>query len=186
MSDKQERRTHSLTLLLDIVARLDEISVEGRKYDFDADEEGLAWLTQNSPASQVSKFVGHVELRPIRGGYEATGKLVASLQQPCVITLEPVDENIDIEMRRIFMRGEEPEMDVTSNGEVFIDLEASADNEWFNEDKIDLSEFVLEQFLLSINPYPKKDGAVLPELNIDDEPAEKSPFAALAALKKSD
>ena len=84
------------------------------------------------------------------------------------------------------MRGEEPEMDVTSNGEVFVDLEVNADNEWFDDDKIDLSDFVLEHFLLSIDPYPKKDGAALPKLGNDEEPAMKSPFAALAALKKSD
>ena len=82
MSDKQDQSADGISLLLDIVAKLDEVTAGGRKYAFDADEETLAWLTQNSPATQVTNFSGHVELRPIRGGVEANGKLVAKLLQP--------------------------------------------------------------------------------------------------------
>lgn len=184
MTTDQNSFSAEFSALLDMGVRVDEVPTEGRKYEFNADEETLALLTQNSPASSVTKFEGHIDMRPIRGGMEAKGKLKAVLQQPCVVTLEPVDEQIDVSIERIYLRGEEPELDVTANGEVFVDLEASADNEWFDSDKIDLSDFIYEQFLLNLDPYPKQEGAQMPDVKDDDDPGEKSPFAALAALKQ--
>lgn len=185
MNNAHNNSIDQLSLLLDMVVRIEEVAAGGRNYTFSADEQTLAVLTQNSPASQISKFDGHVDIRPIRGGLEAKGKLTAQLQQPCVITLEPVDEKIEVDIRRIFLRGEEPELALTANGEVFVDLDVDADNEWFNSDKVDLSDFIYEQFLLSIDTYPKKDGAKMPKVNDDEIPSEKSPFAALAALKQT-
>lgn len=185
MSNKQEYTIEQLSLLLDMVVRIDEVPTEGRKYTFSADEQTRKVLAQNSAATQVSQFEGFVEIRPIRGGLEAKGKLTARLHQPCVITLEPVDEEIDVAIERIYLRGEEPEMDLTANGEVFVDLEVNADTEWFNADKIDLSDFIYEQYLLNIDPYPKKQGAELPNVKDDEDPGELSPFAALSALKQT-
>lgn len=183
MPTEQNSFSTELSTLLDMNVRVDEVPTEGRKYEFSADDETLALLIENSPASSVSKFDGHIDMRPIRGGIEAKGRLQAVLQQPCVVTLEPVDEQIDVNIERIYLRGEEPELDVTANGEVFVDLEANADNEWFDGDKIDLSDFIYEQFLLNLNPYPKQEGAQMPDVKDDDDPGEQSPFAALAALK---
>jgi len=185
MSKKQEYSIDQLSLLLDMVVRIDEVPTQGRKYTFSADEQTLKVLTQHSSASQINEFEGFVEVRPIRGGLEAKGRLLVSLQQLCVITLEPVDEKIDTAIERIYLRGEEPELDLSANGEVFVDLEANADTEWFNTDKIDLSDFIYEQYLLNIDPYPKKEGAEMPNVKDNGDQGELSPFAALAALKKT-
>jgi len=185
MSDTREDTIEQLSLLLDITVRTEEVSAEGRRYAFTADQQTLEFLTNNCPATEVSEFSGHVDFRPMRGGYEAKGELKAQLHQPCVITLEPVEQKIDAKIERVFLRGEEPELDLTANGEVFVDLEAEADTEWFDADKIDLSDFIYEQFLLSIEPYPKKQGAELPVIKDDEDPGELSPFAALAALKQT-
>ncbi len=61
-------------------------------------------------------------MRPIRGGMEAKGKLKAVLQQPCVVTLEPVDEQIEVNIERIYLRGEEPELDVTPTAKCLLIL----------------------------------------------------------------
>jgi uncharacterized metal-binding protein YceD (DUF177 family) len=47
---------------------------------------------------------------------------------------------------------------------------------------VDLGAIATEYFLLGIDPYPRKDGAVF-EASAHQETVE-SPFAALASLKK--
>ncbi|MCZ4270824.1 YceD family protein [Maritalea porphyrae] len=185
MSKTQEYTIEQLSLLLDMVVRVEEVPTQGRKYDFAADEQTLKVLAEHSAATELTQFEGFVEIRPIRGGLEAKGKLKAALQQPCVVTLEPVEEQIDVAIERIYLRGEEPELDLTANGEVFVDLEVDADTEWFTADKIDLSDFIYEQYLLNIDPYPKKQGAELSNVKDDEDSGELSPFAALAALKQT-
>ena len=45
---------------------------------------------------------------------------------------------------------------------------------------IDLGEAVVEQLALDLDPFPRKEGAELPS---EADPANVSPFAALAALR---
>lgn len=178
--------SQEFSTLIDLTARLDEIPNEGRKYKFAADTETLDFLVQNSSAISIARFEGYVELRSMRGGYEASGKLRAVLEQQCVVTLEPVADELDVQLSRVYLRGVEPEPEVTSNGEVFVDLESSADNEWFEGDKIDLSDLVFEQYLLALDPYPRKQGAKIPEMDMLEESEEPSPFAVLSKLKQSE
>jgi len=174
-----------LSSLLDLVVRIDDLPHEVRKFPFDADAETLKYLAEKAGVLSIARFEGFVDIRAMRGGFEAKGSLRVQLTQECVSTLEPVDDELNVEIKRIYLRGEEPELDVTSNGEVYIDLESSADNEWFQGDILDLSEFVYEQFALSINQYPRKAGAPQSVELIEDDSKEKSPFAALSALKET-
>lgn len=182
----QSKEKQQFSKLIDMIVRLDDVPPEGRKFEFAADKDVLEFLVEQAPITALSEFKGHIHLRQMRGGYEAHGQLRAKIVQECVVTLDPIDSALDVELVRIYLRGQEPEPEVNTNGEVFIDLESSADNEWFEGDKLDLSDLIFEQFMLAIDPYPRKEGAEMPKLGDDQEVREASPFAVLSKLKQSE
>jgi uncharacterized metal-binding protein YceD (DUF177 family) len=186
MQPFQSKEKQQFSNLIDMVVRLDEVPPEGRKYEFQADEEVLQFLVEHAPITELSRFSGRIELRQMRGGFQAQGRLRAAVVQECVVTLEPIETELDIELVRVYLRGQEPEPEVNTNGEVFVDLESSADNEWFEGEKLDLSDLIFEQFLLALDPYPRKEGAEMPDLGNDAEAKEASPFAVLSKLKQSE
>ncbi len=186
MTNALSAEMQAFSKLIDMVVRLDEVPHEGREYAFAGDSEVTDFLVEHSNVTAVANFAGKIKLRAMRGGYEAHGKLQAKVTQECVVTLDPVDDELSVDLERVYLRGEEPEPEVTSNGEVFVDLEASADNEWFEGDTIDLADLIFEQFQLALNPYPRKEGAEFPDAMDAADEKEPSPFAVLAKLKQSE
>jgi uncharacterized metal-binding protein YceD (DUF177 family) len=125
-----------------------------------------------------------------RDGVEVTGELRARAEQPCVVTLEPVFQDIVEPVRATFL----PERSALSvpvhrqDRELVLDPEGDDPPETFEGDSIDVWPFVLEMLMLSLDPFPRAPGA---ELSPEDENpaegpeiAEKSPFAVLRALQQ--
>jgi uncharacterized metal-binding protein YceD (DUF177 family) len=98
------------------------------------------------------------------------GLLAAKVTRICVVTLDEfpvrVREHFQI---RFVPAGLENEGD---------DFEAD-DEIPYEGVSIDLGEAAVEQLALSLDPYPRQPGAVLPDVATD---AEEGPFAALARL----
>lgn len=186
MTNVLSAEKQAFSKLIDMIVRLDDVPHEGREYAFAGDREVMDFLVEHSNVTAISDFAGKIKMRAMRGGYEAHGKLFAKVTQECVVTLDSVDDELNVDLERVYLRGQEPEPEVTSNGEVFVDLEANADNEWFEGDVIDLADLIFEQFQLALNPYPRKQGAELPDTMQAANEKEDSPFAALAKLKQSE
>lgn len=173
----------NLNQMLDLEVRLSEVPRDGREYHFEADEPIKDMLVAETKLSSVEAFKGTIKVRPFRGGYQAEGEGTALVEQDCVVTLEPVKEEVALEFERIYMPGKPPVVDVPANAEVFVNLDSEPDQDWFEGDYIDLAPMVVETLLLSLNPYPRKPDAELVDIKDDDDDANESPFAALAALK---
>lgn len=169
--------------LLDMGVRLSEVPKDGRDYEFDADQVTRQALVAETKLDGVDRLQGKINVRPFRGGYQAQGKGQATVQQACVVTLEPVTEQVELTFDRIYMPGKQPDMDVAPNAEVFVNLDNEPDQDWFEGDEIDLAPMVLETLLLSLNPYPRKQDAEFADIEEDVRDESESPFAALAALK---
>ncbi|EEE38574.1 hypothetical protein RKLH11_2416 [Rhodobacteraceae bacterium KLH11] len=111
-----------------------------------------------------------------------TGRLGATVIQPCVVTLEPVTTRIDTPVARVFVADwadpDEPEFEIPEGDETE-PLGA----------EIDPALVMVEALSLALPQYPRKDGAELGQADytepgkqaMTDEDAK--PFAGLAGLR---
>jgi uncharacterized metal-binding protein YceD (DUF177 family) len=113
------------------------------------------------------------DLRSARGGVvEAEGSLTARLHQECVVSLDPFPVKLVEEFAVRFVppgREGEPSEDPDEPDELVM-----------LNDTLELGEATVEQLALALEPYPRKPGAILPEVP-EDGPV--NPFAALAKWK---
>jgi uncharacterized metal-binding protein YceD (DUF177 family) len=124
-----------------------------------------------------------------RDGVEIKGELRARAEQPCVVTLEPVFQDIREPLRATFL----PEHSALAvpverhDRELVLDPEGDDPPDTFEGDSIDVWPFILEMLMLAIDPFPRAPGAELAPAADDageqPESAEESPFAVLRALK---
>jgi uncharacterized metal-binding protein YceD (DUF177 family) len=114
---------------------------------------------------------------------QVTGRVRGRVGQTCVVTLEPVENDIDEAIDLIFAPPEQiPTLAhlIEQAGES--DAEIPDPPEPIMDGIVDLGRLATDALLLGIDPYPRKPGAVfeLPEIPPDPE---DHPFAALKALK---
>ena len=111
----------------------------------------------------------------------AEGRVVASLDQSCVITGEPVPAHVDEPFEIAFI----PEPQVSRSEEEIELAPADCDIVFHDGSTIDLGSAIADTLALGLPAYPRSPGAeaVLKEAGIMTE-AEASPFAALAQLMK--
>lgn len=108
-------------------------------------------------------------------GVHVSGRLKATVRQPCGVTLEPfdapLDEEIDVHFAPpgSYKPSEEDEENGIDPPDEIVD------------GRIDVGALVGEFLALGVDPYPRKPGAVF-EAPAED-PAAVSPFSALSRLK---
>jgi len=132
-------------------------------------------------------------LKPYRkAGVRVVGPVHATISQICVVSLEPFDSSLKIDVDRTF----EPQSsrprkirDLNDDGEIEIDLESLDPPDVILDGVLDLGAVICEELALSLDPFPRKPGAEFEgdkaeDVIVTEEPEEKpSPFAALKALK---
>lgn len=168
--------------LLDALVRIDGLPPEGRQIDVEATPEQREAIAERLGVTAVESLHAHLLAVGFRGGIRVTGTLAAGIEQPCVVTLEPVHQSIEEPIDRVFLPGHEPRADSTSHPEVFIDLEGDDLPDYFEGPEADLAPLIVETLALSIDPYPRAPGAELDPAAIDEPTAEESPFSALKGL----
>lgn len=170
--------------------RASDVMNDDREVIISASPEECAALAKRFGYLAISQLEARISLtRWRRKGVRAAGELNARIIQDCTVTLEPVAEHV-IEMLEALFWPKEHEADLEDDGrsgEVFSELGEEDIPELFEEDRIDLGELVAEWLALSANPYPRKDGAKLPDSEGEGslKAAERpdSPFGVLADFK---
>ncbi len=172
-----------------------------REYSADAAEcEALA---QRFGVTAIRNLTAQVVLRR-KGRSDLVvleGRLSGEVEQPCVVTLEPVREAVE---DRFLLRYTldpsrvKPESGQDAVQEVMIDPEAEDPPEPAGPEGIDVGEAVAQQLSVAINPYPRaqglaadgevfssagKDGAGGEQDETEEKPAGRNPFAVLGALR---
>lgn len=109
------------------------------------------------------------------------GAIEADVAQACVVTLEPVPQQISetFEIELVPEGAEEPEL---PEGEQ--EILAMPDVEPYREGRIEAGRIVVEILASALEPYPRKDGAEFDWTDPKGEVAKENPFAVLAKLKK--
>ena len=155
-----------------------DIPENGRHYELTADEATRAQIAQlvglrGLPRLEASFDVARAGTNSVR----VEGEVSATVGQDCVVTLEPLDNEVKEAINVVFAPPRAPAGD-GAEGDV-----GPSGPEPLTSDNIDLGVLAVEFLILGIDPYPRKpDAKFEPPAAKEDE--ESHPFAALAALKK--
>ena len=161
--------------------RLDQVR-DGERLDLVADDAERASVAKRLDLASIGRLEAHVCLERTGDVVRAKGRLLASLDQSCVVTGEPVAAHIDEPFAILFVP--EPE---SGGPDDEIELgEADCDTVFHDGAAIDLGGALADTLALSLDPYPRSAGAdaALKEAGVLSE-EQASPFAVLAGLKRS-
>jgi len=164
------------------VLRIDTIR-DGQRLDATADEPARAAIAERLGLTRLDRLEAHVVLERNGANILAKGRVLASLDQSCVITGEPVAAHVDESFEVKFI----PEQAAASPDEE-IELAADDCDTMFHDGAtIDLGAAVADSLALALDPYPRSAAAAaaLKEAGVMSE-AEASPFAVLAKLKRGE
>ena len=162
---------------------LDDVPQTGTHVDLVADEETRARIARMAGLRDLPQLEASFDL--FRRGEDAlsvVGEVRGIAGQNCVVTLDPIDNEIVEPVDLIFsarshtLASDDDERKATL---AFADADPP---EPLADGAVDLGAVATEYFLLGIDPYPRKPGAVF-EPPAQDQAAD-SPFTALAALRK--
>jgi uncharacterized metal-binding protein YceD (DUF177 family) len=161
----------------------DEVPEEGLHVDLVADEAVRTALARMAGLRELPRLVASFDVTRIgHDGLHVTGEVTSIVGQDCVVTLEPIEQNLlePIELTFVPTAGGAAS---ASTAETSLAGDEPDIEEVLPGGAVDLGAIATEYFLLGIDPYPRKPGAAF-EPPSGGEPAA-NPFAALAALKKS-
>jgi uncharacterized metal-binding protein YceD (DUF177 family) len=162
--------------------KLDQIR-DGERLDLVADDPERRSIAARLGLTALERLDAHAQLSRVGEVVRAKGRLMASLQQTCVVTGDPVPAHVDEPFEVMFVRPPE-----VSAPEEEIELGASdCDVVFYDGGSIDLGEAIADSLALSLDPYPRSAGAeaALREAGVITE-EQASPFAILAQLKRGD
>ena len=117
------------------------------------------------------------------GRFHVAGRVRARIGQTCVVTLDPIENDIDEAIDLIFAPPEQiPELADLVDEAAESDGEIPDPPEPIENGVIDLGRLATDALFLAIDPYPRKPDAVF-EPPVEAADPEDHPFAALKALK---
>jgi hypothetical protein len=156
------------------------VPATGRHLDLVADERVRAAVAKLAGLIALPRLAAHFDVSPQGGGgLHVVGRVSATVGQICVVTLEPIENEIDEPIDLVFAPVSAPSLE-HGGGEVEIAIEDAP--EPLVGGRVDLGAIATEYLVLGLDPYPRKPDAVFhaPPSGDDSEHA----FAALAALNK--
>jgi len=164
---------------------IDDVSERGMHFDLVAGEAVRVEIARIAGLRDLPRLSASFDVT--REGADAVriaGEVSATVGQNCVVTLEPIENEIR-EAIDLLLTSRAEHSIADSEGKITLDFNDPDPVEPIAEGTVDLAAIAAEFFLLGIDPYPRKDGAVFEAPKVPEEPS-KNPFAALEALKKAE
>jgi hypothetical protein len=156
-----------------------DVPETGLRVALAADERTRDSVAKLADLRALPRFEATFELvRHGLGGLHLLGALSATVGQTCVLTLDPIENEVEENIDLVFAPAPTAIAEAGGSAE-----EGSLDGpEPLAGGAIDLGAIATEFLILAIDPYPRKTGAVFEAPDVADD--SDHPFAALAALKK--
>ncbi len=162
---------------------VERIPDTGLHREIEADEATRAAMAEIAGVREIAYVRAAFDLKPRSGGQvHVTGRVQAQVGQNCVVTLEPLANEIDEEVDLVFAPSEqivvpdEPDDDDDSATDMTDAFEP------IENGNIDLGRLASDMLYLAIDPYPRKEGAAFEPQVAASDPADH-PFAALKSLQ---
>jgi hypothetical protein len=157
----------------------------GDKVAFSANETERTAIARWSGIVLLESFEAQVEIAKLAPNrFDLSFLLTADVTQACVVTLEPVKSRMERRFeRKLQFHGPARHKQATSESGLELVLDSEEDGpEEIDSLHYDLAGPVLEEFVLSLEPYPRRPGVEFsPKTVTQDQP--ESPFAVLKGLK---
>jgi uncharacterized metal-binding protein YceD (DUF177 family) len=164
-----------------VVAQIPEV---GLHRDIEADQPVRKAMAEVAGLREILSASASLDVMPRGGGrFHVAGRVRARVGQTCVVTLDPIENDIDEPIDLMFAPPEQiPELSDLVDEAAESEEEIPDPPEPIVNGIIDLGRLATDALFLAIDPYPRKPGAVFePRVEADDP--EDHPFAALKALK---
>lgn len=163
--------------------RLDSMPTGGREVSLDVAEPERAAIARALGITSVDRLEVELHAVKFQGGIRVTGRLTATVVQPSVITLDPVVQQIDEPVDRVYLPSGDKVFAGPADAEIFVDLDGEDIPDHFEGNEADLSALIVETLSLALDPYPRAPGEDLGGLGRVEPDEDESPFAKLKALK---
>ncbi len=161
---------------------VEDVAEPGRHFDLAADAAVRAALARLAGLRDLPRLEASFEVtRRDGGGLHIAGLVSATVGQNCVVTLEPLANEVEETVDLVFMP-QRPPAGAKGESETEPREVKWRDPEPLIGGIVDLGALATEFLILGIDPYPRKPGAVF-EPPANRKP-DSGPFAALAKLAK--
>lgn len=161
-----------------------QIPDTGLHRDIEAGPATREAMAEVAGLREILSVNASLDVTPKSGGrFHVTGQVRARVGQTCVVTLDPIENDIDEEVDLIFAPPEQiPDLADLVDEAVESDVEIPDPPEPIVNGVIDLGRLATDALFLAIDPYPRRSDAVFEPPVIATDPADH-PFAALKALR---
>ena len=156
----------------------DGLSIERAATDKEREE-----ISRTLDLVACPSFVARYRIKPrSNGNYHLEGSLEATVEQTCVVTLEPLTNKVAQTYAVDFW----PESEVPEPSGGLVDVHDEPDMEPIVGGRIEAGRIIFECLASSIDLFPRKPGATFetpPEGAQNAGPKPEGPFAALAKMR---
>ena len=161
-----------------------QIPETGLHRDIAADQREREGLAEVGGLREILSATASFDVAPKGDGrFHVGGRVRARIGQTCVVTLDPIETDIDEPIDLIFAPPEQiPDLADLVDEAAESEVEIPDPPEAIVNGVIDLGRLATDALFLAIDPYPRKADAVFePPVEVVDP--EDHPFAALKALQ---
>jgi len=162
---------------------VEHVPETGQHLDLLANDEARAAIVRMAGLRDLPRLEASFDVTRRGSGLRVQGRVSATVGQTCVVTLEPLANEIEETIDLVFA----PHSAVKHDGNGAGSEERDVAESW-NEPEpliggtVDLGALATEFLILGLDPYPRKPGAVFQPPG--EGSSDAGPFAALAKLKK--
>lgn len=180
-------RAHGMTGQADpwsVPIAVEQIPETGLHREIQADRATRDAMAEVAGLREILSASASIDVTPDSGGrFHAVGRVQARIGQTCVVTLDPIESDIDEPIDLILAPPEQiPALADLVDDADESEAEVPDPPEPIENGMIDLGRLATDALFLAIDPYPRKPDAVFEPLVAATDP-EDHPFAALKALQ---
>jgi len=167
---------------------IDDVAETGRHFALVADSDVRAGVARLAGLRDLPRLEANFDVtRHGADGLHVSGRMSATVGQNCVVTLEPLVNEVEEDIDLVFAPPPPPVAPKSGEDDGGEEASERPQRSWNGPEPllggiVDLGALATEFLILGLDPYPRKPGAVF-EAPQDAKP-EPGPFAALAGLKE--
>jgi hypothetical protein len=163
---------------------VEQIPDTGLHRDIEASAVTRKAMAELGGLREILSASAALDVTPKSGGrVHVEGRIRARIGQTCVVTLDPIESDIEKPIDLIFAPPEQiPEMAALVDEAAESAVEIPDPPEPIVNGVIDLGRLATDALFLGVDPYPRKPDAVFEVPVVPPDP-EDHPFAALKALQ---